>query len=363
MAKWNPDTIAAEAKKYSTKGEFILHASGAVKRARYLGIYEDVCKHMKISIKSKPKNISWDEKTLIEEALKYSSKSEFNNKRSHAVKSAKKLGIYESICSHMKTNYRKWSDEELVQEALKYTTRTDFQVNSNSAYIIAGTRGLLDQICEHMEVKFQNWTYEKILQVAKQHTRRVDFQRNDGNAYAAAVRNGWLDEVCEHMPPAYNSWTNKELREEALKYEFRIDFQYESKGAYLAAQKRGLLEEICSHMEYKDGSTQLANEMYMYYIRIDTLDSSLPPIWKIGITKYKDPIRRFKREISVVKTKITVLKTWYFKVGYDAAKAERNVMETYKEFAYTGDSPLRETKTTEMFNIDILKLELEVDHG
>lgn len=33
-------------------------------------------------------------------------------------------------------------------------------------------------------------------------------------------------------------------------------------------------------------------------------------------------------------------------------------MEEYKEFAYMGDSPLRETKTTEMFNEDILKLEV-----
>jgi len=358
MAKWTPETIAIEAKKYTSKSEFALNAPGAVKRARTLGIYKEICKHMKKPAKQNPKKVAWSEETLKLEALKYNSKSEFTSKRGSAVKVAKELGIYDSICDHMNTNYTVWSNEDLTNEALKYTTRAEFQTGSNSAYVIARTRGILDEICGHMEAKHESWTYEKVAEIAKQYTRRVDFQRMSANAYAMAQRSNWLDDVCEHMNPVFNSWTNQELREEALKYEYRSDFQHESKSAYLAARKRGLLEEICSHMEYKDGSTQLVNEMYMYYIRIDTLDSSLPPVWKIGITRYKDPMRRFKREISAVKTKITILKTWYFKVGYDAAKAERNVMETYKEFAYMGDSPLRETKTTEMFNTDILNLEV-----
>lgn len=358
MNKWTTETIAAEAKKYTSKSEFILNAPGAAKRAKTLGIYKEICKHMKKPVKQSLKRIIWSEETLRLEALKYTSKSEFNSKRGSAVKAAKKLGIYESICEHMSDKYNTWSNEDLTNEALKYNTRVEFQNNSNSAYITARTRGILDEICAHMEFKREDWTYEKVAEIAKQYTRRVDFQRNSPNAYAIANRKGWLDDLCEHITPVFHSWTNQELREEALKYEYRIDFQCESKGAYLAARKRGLLEEVCSHMEYKDGSTQLANEMYMYYIRIDTLDGSLPPIWKIGITRYKDPMRRFKREISVVKTKITVLKTWYFTKGYDAAKAERNVMKEYKEFAYMGDSPLRETKTTEMFNEDILKLEV-----
>lgn len=358
MAKWTPDTIWEEAKKYVNKSDFALKAPGAVKTARKLGIYKEVSQHMKKPVEQNLKKVVWSEETLRLEALKYTSKSEFNSKRGSAVKAAKKLGIYESICEHMSTKYNTWSNEDLAKEALKYNTRAEFQNNSNSAYVLARTKGIMDEICGHMEAVHESWTYEKVAEISKQYTRRVDFQRNSPNAYATAKRNGWLDDVCEHITPIFHSWTNQELREEALKYEYRIDFQCESKSAYLAAYKRGLLEEVCSHMEYKDGSTQLANEMYMYYIRIDTLDGSLPPIWKIGITRYKDPMRRFKREISVVKTKITVLKTWYFTKGYDAAKAERNVMEEYKEFAYMGDSPLRETKTTEMFNEDILRLEV-----
>ncbi len=362
LKDWTLASIVEESKKYTTKSEFALNASGAVKAARRLGIYKIICSDMKRKKQSKSTEKEvWSKDRIFEEALKYPSKSEFTAKSGKAVKEAKKLGIYQDACIHMSTNYKTWTADELYEEATKYTTKVEFQKKSSSAYAIATTRGLIDKICKHMTNIHESWNYEKVLNIAKKYTRRVDFQRNDTNAYAVAVRNRWVDEVCEHMPLIFNSWTNQELRQEALKYEYRSDFQYENKSAYLAAQKRDLLEEICSHMEYKDGSTQLAKEMYMYYIKIDTLDSSLPSIWKIGITRYKDPIRRFKREISTVKTKITVLKTWYFSKGYDAAKAERNVMEVYKEFAYMGDSPLRETKTTEMFYKDIL--ELGVDNG
>lgn len=358
--KWTPETIAAEAKKYNTKDTFALNASGAVKAARRLGIYELVCIHMKRKIQIREsKKVIWNKENIRLEALKYSSKSEFSAKKGPTVKEAKRLGIYEEVCSHMHTNYKTWTDIELHKEALNYTTKVEFQKTSNSAYTIASTRGIIDKICGHMIETYEEWTYKKVLESASKYTRRVDFQRNIPNAYAAAVRNQWLDNVCAHMPAIFNAWTNQELRQEALKYAYRSDFQYENKSAYLAAQKRDLLREICSHMEYKNGSTQLDNEMYLYYVRIDTLDSSLPPIWKIGITRYEDPLRRFKREISVVKTKITVLKTWYFNKGYAAANAERNVMETYKAYAYMGESPLRETKTTEMFYKNILKLEVE----
>lgn len=359
MAKWTYEAIVNEAKKYSTKGEFVLGSSGAVKAARKLKVYAEVCKHMKRpSDKNSNRSANWTKESLQEEALKYPSKSEFTARAGAAVRNAKLLGVYEEICEHMTTCYRTWTYKELALEAKMYTTRSDFQKNSSSAYVLANTKGILNKICKHMIVKHEDWTLEKVCKIAKLYSRRVDFQRNDVNAYSAAKRLGWLDEACDHIEPVFNTWTNHSLQLEALKYEFRTDFQYESKGAYMAAFKRGLLEEICSHMEYKDGSTQLSNELYMYYIRIDTLNSSLPPVWKIGITKYKDTMRRFKREISVAETKITVLKTWYFDRGYDAASAERNVMETYKEFTYTGDSPLRETKTTEMFNEDILKLEV-----
>ena len=39
-----------------------------------------------------------------------------------------------------------------------------------------------------------------------------------------------------------------------------------------------------------------------------------------------------------------------------AAKAEKNIMEKFVDSRYNGESPLRETKTTEMFLKNILIL-------
>lgn len=301
----------------------------------------------------------WNPDTIAAEAKKYTTKSAFTKGSQRAAKKAKELGIYEIVCEHMCNKYKIKSYEDLKADALKYSTRGEFQLKSAGSYVTARTRGILDDICGHMKNKHEKWTYEKVEKVAKKYNRRIDFQKQSINAYATAKRKGWLDEVCEHMIEVFHSWANEELKQEALKYQHRSDFQHGSKAAYLFARRRNLLDEICEHMTYKDGATRLEEEMYMYYIKIDTLDSSLPTVWKIGITRYADVMRRFSREINRTKTKITVLKTWYYKEGYNAAIAEREIMKKYEEFSYKGDSPLRETKTTEMFIADILKLDEE----
>ena len=93
MAKWTPDTIWEEAKKYVNKSDFVLKAPGAVKAARKLGIYKEVCQHMKKPVEQSLKMAVWSEETLRLEALKYTSKSEFNSKRGFALKAAKNLVI------------------------------------------------------------------------------------------------------------------------------------------------------------------------------------------------------------------------------------------------------------------------------
>lgn len=360
MSKWTPETIKEAALKCEYRGEFRLLYPGAVKSAKKLGILQEVCLHMSSTNRVFDK---LTEKEVIEEAKKYSSQSEFNSKSPAASKTAKKLGIYDQVCKHMENSYTSWTYDSLKNEASKYSSKSEFQKYSNSAYVVAINRGILNNICKHMTKKHTSWTKAAIKNIAKKYDRRVDFQTNDTNAYAAAQRKGWLDQVCEHMIETFHNWTNEELKQEALKYLYRSDFQHGSKAAYLAARKKGILDEICEHMSYKDGATRLENEMYMYYVRIDTLDSSLPPIWKIGITRYADVMRRFSREINQTKTKVVVLKTWYYKEGRNAAIAEREIMKTYEQFNYKGDSPLRETKTTEMFIKDILELDKEVKHG
>lgn len=53
---------------------------------------------------------------------------------------------------------------------------------------------------------------------------------------------------------------------------------------------------------------------------------------------------------------ISVIKTWYFEDGEMAIEMEKDVIDKYSACTYTGRSPLRETKTTEMFNTNVSAL-------
>lgn len=95
----------------------------------------------------------------------------------------------------------KWTDEDLVQEALKYKTRSAFCNDSNGAYNIALRRGVLDEICAHMQVSniHPKWTKEELMQEALKYETRGAFFRKSNNAYQAARKRGILDEICAHM--------------------------------------------------------------------------------------------------------------------------------------------------------------------
>ena len=95
---------------------------------------------------------------------------------------------------------RKWDKESCRREAIKYTTRTEFQNNSHGAWAAANKKGWLDEICKHMTVKWQHkWDKESCRKEALKYTSRTDFENNSSGAWAAANKKGWLDEICLHM--------------------------------------------------------------------------------------------------------------------------------------------------------------------
>jgi len=149
-----------------------------------------------------------------------------------------------------------WTYEKCKEEALKYSTRSEFKKKSASAYNSASRNGWVDSICLHMTCVFKPsvyWTYEKCKEEALKYSTRSEFQKKSASAYNSALRNGWLNDVCSHMkfvlkPSGY--WTYEKCKEEALKYKNRKDFCLNSKGCYDASYKNGWLDDICSHMKY-----------------------------------------------------------------------------------------------------------------
>jgi hypothetical protein len=152
---WTKERCHEEALKYQVRTNFS-KGSTAYKAAQRNGWIDDICSHM-TSIQ-KP-NGYWTLDRCHAEALKHLTRSDFAN-GSGAYKIAHKNGWLDQICSHMMKGKRKvtsdkkpsgyWTKEKCQEEALKYSSRSNFKRDSTS-YKAAQRNGWLDDICSHMK--------------------------------------------------------------------------------------------------------------------------------------------------------------------------------------------------------------------
>ena len=95
-----------------------------------------------------------------------------------------------------------WTFESVKEEALKFTTRSNFCKFSGSAYSVALKNDWIDDMCSHMIILRHYkgyWTYDMVSEDAFKFKTKSDFRKMSINGYSAAKRNGWLDQVCSHM--------------------------------------------------------------------------------------------------------------------------------------------------------------------
>lgn len=158
-------------------------------------------------MKKKP-NGYWTDKRIQDEAYLYQTRGTFLEDSPSAYRTALARGILDQVCAHMRPSLREpYTNEELAIEALRYNTRKNFQEGNSAAYQAAWKRNILDQICSHMAIDLKIggiphnyfWTEEKIQLEANRYATRGEFQKGSKAAYQAAVENGLLDKVCCHM--------------------------------------------------------------------------------------------------------------------------------------------------------------------
>ena len=200
---WTLDTLQVEALKYKSRSEFQKFNGGAYNASVRLKLRDLICAHM---VEAKKPNGYWNLERLQAEALKYSSRQEFQQKNGAAYKAAGEIKCRDQICAHMalvKQPKGYWSLENLQAEALKYDNKVDFRKNSNPAFLTASRKNLLDQICSHMEAgKLPNGHWlnkDNCAAEALKYTNRRAFSLGNSSAYHGADSNGWLDEICAHM--------------------------------------------------------------------------------------------------------------------------------------------------------------------
>lgn len=100
-----------------------------------------------------------------------------------------------------------WTESSVIQEALKYSSRRDFRQFAAGAYAFASRENILDKVCSHMTkaVAPTKWDEVTLKREAQKYKTTHEFRKNDSNAYSAAKKKGILEYVCSHMEAHKNA--------------------------------------------------------------------------------------------------------------------------------------------------------------
>lgn len=291
----------SEAAKYQTRTEFHLKSCSAYDHALANGWLDEICAHMPPP-QGVPRNY-WNEETVRAEALKFTTRTEFEEHSSGAIDAARKLGILDDVCSHMVSAHKLpsygegrtyWTRERCKEAAREFATRTEFQIGSRSAYNRALQDGFLDEICQHMRPAGHNYRralyayefvdksvyvgltydYEQRHQQHLTDTRKRLWKKFQTTLFKLVKFNVWMDKNSakleeEKLVETYKTsgwtilnriragglggttrkWFKNTCAKEAKKYRTRSAFIKGSSGAYDAAKDNGWLDEICGHMQ------------------------------------------------------------------------------------------------------------------
>jgi hypothetical protein len=210
--------------------------------------------------KSRMEKGYWTFDKCLEEARKYSTRTDYSSHRRGSYVAALRYNWIDEVCAHMRLR-GKWHDQEVCRkEALKYSSRYEFQLGNKSAYMSAFRKGWLNVVCSHMDylkVPYKFWhSKDQCIAEAMKYTCRSDFHRYSAGAYNVVARNGWTDDACAHMTPSHMKFPHGHWKvklhcyQEAIKYKTMKAFATGSGSAYNASRKYGWLSDICTHIRY-----------------------------------------------------------------------------------------------------------------
>lgn len=298
---WTKEKIQEEALKYVYINEFVKNAGGAYYSACKFGWLNETCSHL-IGFR-KPNNY-WNKERCKEEALKYSTRNEFQKKCRGAYTAARINFWLDEICCNMQPKgdlrkryiYSLEFSDNCVYVGLTYDVeirkkihlglcKTTKQSEKSAVYqhivntgltpkiIILTKKPINENLAQKKELYYiekykkekwiilnkikggalgygvKKWTKEKIVEEALKYNKRSEFKKNSG-AYQAALTSKIINEVCSHMnTPQRTQWSKELAHYEALKYENNVDFYKFSKNAYVVARKYGWLDDIRTHMK------------------------------------------------------------------------------------------------------------------
>lgn len=298
----------------------------------------------------------WTKEKVLEEASKLTTMKEFRENKALS-SAASRLGIRTEAIKHIprdRKQYKKGiTKKEMLDIAKTCKNRKEFEKEHSSLYkkLTKEDLALVFGPPQKTAIKYSE---EFLLAEAKKYCTRNSLKTSNPNIYNIIRKRGLAEKAFEHMDkPKCLPYTFEELRKEALKYTTKQSFKLNSYGAYQAACRHERFKDICSHMMPGKIATNYDEPMWLYVVRITTLDESIPVIYKIGITKRSHILDRFWIDYVKSKTDIEVLFRHKYQTGKEAHTMEQEIIKEFYDYSYKGSSPLIRTKTTEMFTKNI----------
>lgn len=150
----------------------------------------------------KPKNYWKVKENTIEESKKYTSRTEFKKKSNNAYESARKHNWLDEM-PWLDVNNNKhpkgyWKNREnIMNEARKYSSKEEFQEKNLTAFLAAYKYAYVDEmdwLVKQKQHKKGYWTYEHIEMEALKYNTKTDFFKGNQTAYKAALKLGIIND-------------------------------------------------------------------------------------------------------------------------------------------------------------------------
>ena len=230
-----------------------------------------------------------------------------------------------------------WTKKKIINEAKKYSLRSEWINNSPGSYSAAVYRKLHlnKDVIGHFKKKWTRkggWTRKKIILAAKKFIYRSDWKKD--KSYSAANNRGWVNdpEISGHLSNARltrRKYSKKSIIRSAQKFKFKSEWKKACDGEYQAASKYGWLNEATKHMGLM-GSR--------YYRCLYTIKIKGKKLIYVGLTynfdqRIKDHLKtqRFKK---YKKTDLIVEKVSQYIHKNKAAIKEGELIKKYSKKGY-----------------------------
>jgi len=280
IESWTPELIMKVAKEFRKRTNFA-RFSYAYHAAKKLGILEEACAHM--DELQKPHGY-WNKERVAAEAKKYKTRTDFMNGNSAAYSKAKDMNWVDDVCTHMTSSQKPrgyWTYENCMTEAKRWVSRSQFERGANGAWAASIKYGLAGEIphASGFSYKIKYWSRSAVLKEISEKCiyGRTDWYNKSKNSYAYAAKHSLIEDIAKELGwNERNSWSMEMMYEDIRLKNISSLKQWREIGkfSYVYAQKKGLVK----HVENELGWTPFRKENWSF----DELIKSAEPFSSIS---------------------------------------------------------------------------------